>query len=528
MKSNYDIIIIGTGSGGSTIAKKLAETGKKILILERGGFIPKEKENWDAKEVVVNGRYRPKENWYDKDDNPFLPFIHYNVGGNSKVYGAAMFRFRESDFKEVEHYGGTSPAWPFGYETLAPYYDVAEKMYHVHGKRGADPTEPKTFMPYPLPPLPYEPLIKDLNTKMMQIGLHPFPLPMGVNLPQDKNENASPVVLENFDGFPDPTDSKADAQSSALNNALMSDNVTLVTHAYAEKLLTDESSKKIVAVVAIVEGEERIFSADIIIVACGAVNSAALFLRSANENHPNGLANSSDQVGRNLMLHHNGCLVAFTKKKNDCVFQKSLGLADFYHGADDSEFPLGEIQLMGRNDPDTILWMAEKIAPGKTYAELKEMTIDFWLTAEDLPSPGNRVTLRDDGAIKVEYSRTNYAAYEKLKEKLKQVFVQLGEIDTDYKDVQWGGYDLDVSGMSHQNGTLRFGNDPSESVLDPNCKTHDLENVYVVDASFFPSCGAFNPALTIAANALRVGEHIANNVMANEMEKKKTTVVVTM
>jgi choline dehydrogenase-like flavoprotein len=528
MKNSYDIIIIGTGSGGSTIAKQLAATGKRILILERGGFIPKEKENWDPKEVVVNGRYRPKENWYDKDDKPFLPFIHYNVGGNSKVYGAAMFRFRESDFKEVQHYGGTSPAWPFGYDTLAPYYDVAEKMYHVHGKRGVDPTEPKAAMPYPLPPLPYEPLIKDLNDKMMQIGLQPFPLPMGVHLPQDHNKNASPVVLENFDGFPDPTDSKADAQIAALNSALQSDNVTLLTHAYAEKLLTDESGKKVIAVVAMVEGEEKILGADIVIVACGAVNSAALFLRSANENYPNGLANSSGQVGRNLMLHHNGCLVAFTKKKNDCVFQKSLGLADFYHGADDSEFPLGEIQLMGRNDPDTILWMAEKIAPGKTYSELKEMTIDFWLTAEDLPSPDNKVTLRKDGAIKVDYTRTNYTAFEKLKEKLKQVFVQLGEIDEDYKNVQWGGYDLDVSGMSHQNGTLRFGTDPETSVLDLNCKTHDLENVYVVDASFFPSCGAFNPALTIAANALRVGEHIATNILINGMEKKKAEDKVTM
>ncbi|GAB2817452.1 GMC family oxidoreductase [Ferruginibacter profundus] len=529
MNNNYyDIIIIGTGSGGSTIAKKLSETGRKILILERGGFIPKEKENWDAKEVVVNGRYRPKENWYDKDDKPFLPFIHYNVGGNSKVYGAAMFRFRESDFAAVEHYGGTSPAWPFGYETLAPYYDIAEKMYHVHGKRGIDPSEPKTSMPYPLPPLPYEPLIKDLENKLVQIGLQPFPLPMGINLPQDHNKNASPVVLENFDGFPDPTDSKADAQSSALNSALMNDTVTLVTHAYVEKLITDKSGKKVIAVAAIIEGEEKILSADIIIVACGAVNSAALFLRSANDKHPYGLANSSGQVGRNLMLHHNGCLVAFTKKKNDCVFQKSLGLADFYHGANDSTFPLGEIQLMGRNDADTILWMAEKIAPGKTYDELKAMTIDFWLTAEDLPSPDNRVTLCEDGAIKVNYTRTNYTAYEKLKEKLKQVFVQLGEIDADYKDVQWGGYDLDVSGMSHQNGTLRFGNDPSQSVLDLNCKTHDLENVYVVDASFFPSCGAFNPALTIAANALRVGEHIADKVLGNETAKKKTAVVVTM
>lgn len=512
MTNHYEIIIIGTGSGGSTMAHKLASGGKKILILERGGFIPKEKENWDPHEVVTVGRYRPNDVWYDQENNPFKPFIHYNVGGNSKMYGAALFRFRESDFEEVKHFGGISPAWPFGYEELEPYYTQAEKLYSVHGKRGVDPTEPWTSTDYPLPPLQYEPLIKDLNSKLKSLGLQPFPLPMGVRLPQDYTQTEAPVMLENFDGFPDLTDSKADGQVMALRPALMNKNVTLVTHAYVERLETDPSGKKVTKVVANVKGEKIVFNADIVVVACGAVNSAALMLRSVNDKHPDGLANSSDQVGRNLMLHHNGCLVAFTKKKNDCVFQKSLGIADFYHGADDSLSPLGEIQLMGRNDPDTILWLAENLYPGKPYSELKEMTIDFWLTAEDLPSAENRVTLRNDGAIKVSYTKNNYTAYERLKKKLKQIFIQLGEIDPDYKDVQWNGYDLDISGMSHQNGTMRFGTDPTTSVLDLNCKAHDLENLYVVDASFFPSCGAFNPALTIAANALRVGDHILRRI----------------
>jgi choline dehydrogenase-like flavoprotein len=513
MTNHYDIIIIGTGSGGSTIAYKLAPTGKKILILERGGFIPKEKQNWDPHEVVTVGRYRPDEYWYDKDDKPFKPYIHYNVGGNSKMYGAALFRFRETDFKEVKHYGGTSPAWPFGYDTLEEYYTTAEKLYSVHGKRGIDPTEPPASVDYPLPPLAYEPLIKDLDKKLKQVGLKPFPLPMGIRLPQDYTATEAPVVLENFDGFPDPTDSKADGQVMCLRPALMNKNVTLLTHAYVEKLITNTKGDKITSVLVEVKGEKIIFNADTVILACGAVNSAALLLRSANETHPAGLANSSGQVGRNLMLHHNGCLVAFTKKKNDCVFQKSLGIADFYHGAYDSELPLGEIQLMGRNDTDTILWLAEKLFPGKTYEELKEMTIDFWLTAEDLPHADNRVTLREDGNIKINYTRTNYIAYEKLKEKLKEVFIKLGEIDSDYKETVWNGYDLDVSGMSHQNGTLRFGIDPSANVLDLNCKAHDLDNLYVVDASFFPSCGAFNPALTIVANALRVGDHLINNIL---------------
>ncbi len=526
MSNQYDIIIIGTGSGGSTMAYALAKTGKKILLLERGGFIPKEKQNWDPHEVVTVGRYRPNENWYDSEGKTFKPYIHYNVGGNSKMYGAAMFRFREKDFMETKHYGGVSPAWPFQYDLLEPYYTQAEHLYHVHGKHGIDPTEPPTNAAYLHGPLPYEPLIADLEMKMRTIGLRPFPLPMGVKLPQDYSKTETPVVLENFDGFPDLTDSKADAQTIALRPAMAKENITLMTHAYVEKLLTDQSGKKVSQVVALVKGERMLFTAGIVIVACGAVNSAALMLRSASDKHPQGLANSSGQVGRNLMLHHNGCLVAFTKKRNDCVFQKSLGLADFYFGDKDSPLPLGEIQLMGRNDPDTILWLAEKIAPGKTYDELKEMTIDFWITSEDLPSPDNRVTVREDGSIQVNYERNNYAAYEKLKERLKQVFVQLGEIDPDYKDVQWNGYDLDISGMSHQNGTMRFGTDPATSVLDINCRTHDVENLYVVDASFFPSCGAFNPALTIAANALRVGEHLVHDVLKVQPAKKEAAIAM--
>jgi choline dehydrogenase-like flavoprotein len=476
---------------------------------------------------VTKGRYRTPEEWYDKDDKPFKPFIHYTVGGNSKMYGAAMFRFRESDFENVKHYGGLSPEWPLKYNDYEPYYEQAEQLYSVHGQRGIDPSEPWATSGYPLPPLTYEPLIKDLEEQLKAIGLKPFPLPMGIKLPQDYTETEAPVVLENFDGFPDLTDSKADAQVTCLRPALRHKNITLLANAYVEKLLTSENGERVTEAVVIINGERMLFSANNFFIACGAVNSAALFLRSTNAKHPAGLANSSGQVGRNLMLHHNGCLVAFTKKKNDCVFQKSLGIADFYHGADDSEYPLGEIQLMGRNDPDTINWMGETLFPGKSYDELKHMSIDFWLTSEDLPSADNRVNLRPDGSIKVSYTRTNYTAFEKLKAKLKNIFDKLGEHDPDYKEVQWGGYDLDVSGMSHQNGTLRFGTDPLSSVLDINCKTHDLENVYVVDASFFPSCGAFNPALTIAANALRVGDHFINTqLMKREMATDTEPVMI--
>ena len=509
----YDIILIGTGIGGSTMATQLAKTGKSLLILERGGFIPKEKDNWDPQKVMVEGKYRPQEEWLDKNDKPFKPFIHYNVGGNSKVYGAALFRFRESDFEEVEHYGGFSPEWPLKYEAFEKYYTEAEKMYNVHGLRGVDPTEPPTEVPYPLPPLEYEPDIHSLVEKMKSLELHPFPLPMAFKFPQDMDKNEPPVVLENFDGYPDPTDTKSDGYNSGLKQVLHYPNVTLITHAYADRLETSEDGKTITRVLAHVNGKETHFEGGLVILGCGAVNSAALLLRSSNEKHPNGLANSSGQVGRNLMLHHNGCLVAFTKMKNRTVFQKSFGLADFYHHADNSALPLGEIQLMGKNDPETILFLGKDLFPGKTFEELREMAIDFWLTAEDLPIPENRVTLNPEGKIKVFYTPTNLGAYERLKNKLKEIFEKLGKLDERFKDTVWNGYNLDISGMSHQNGTLRFGIDPEKSVLDLYCKAHDVTNLYVVDASFFPSCGAFNPSLTIAANALRVSEHLINEVL---------------
>jgi choline dehydrogenase-like flavoprotein len=512
MNTRYDIIIIGSGAGGATLAYKLAPSGKKILILERGDYIPKEKENWDPHQVFTKGRYRTTEQWFDKDDNPFRPYTHYAVGGNTKMYGAALFRLRESDFQETQHFGGISPAWPLSYEEFEPYYTEAERLYSVHGERGTDPTEPKSSAGYPFPPIEPEPSMKELYDSIRSLGYKPFPLPIGVRLGEKGKNGSSPVRLGNFDGFPDPTEAKADAQVVSLRQALAGPNVTLLTRAHVDQLKTDKSGKRISVVEVTRDGEKVAFEGDIIVLAAGAVNSAAILLRSHNYLFPHGLANTSGLVGRNYMLHQNGCVINFSRKPNSAEFQKSFSISDFYHSADDAAFPLGTIQLMGKNDPDTVLGLAKDHFPEKTFNELSRHSIDFWITSEDLPDRKNQVTIRKDGSIKTIYHVNNREAYHRLKRKLYEILDGLAERDDLFKNSVRLGYDLGVSGVSHQMGTLKFGNDPKNSVLDPNCKAHDFDNLYAVDASFFVSSGAFNPSLTIMANALRVGRHLLERV----------------
>lgn len=527
--THYDYIIIGTGAGGATLAMKLAPTGKSILILERGDFIPREKENWDAIEVFTKGRYRTQEKWYDANDQPFEPFTHYCVGGNTKMYGAALLRLREKDFEEVKHAGGTSPAWPIRYSDLEAYYTEAEKIYSVHGLRNSDPTEPHSTEAYPFPPVPAETSMAELFSEIKNLGYRPFPIPIAVRLGDEDGTAKSPVRLSNFDGFPDLTEAKADAHVVALKEAMMYPNVTLRTGAYAEKLITDPSGKKIDKVIVKFAEQSVEFSAETFVVACGAINSAALFLRSANAQHPNGLSNGSGQVGRNYMVHNNGALIAVSEKYNNAQFQKHFGITDFYYGSTDFDFPLGTIQLMGKSDPDTLLDLCKAIYPEKSFEELSSHSVDFWLTTEDLPLSENRVTLREDGSIRISYTPNNRESYERLKQKLKDIFNLLGERNPEWKQTRFVGYDLGVSGVSHQNGTLRFGTDPATSVLDPNCKTHEIDNLYVCDASFFPSCGAVNPSLTIMANALRVGEHLIekySQVRKGENQSVKSTQLV--
>lgn len=506
MADHYDVIIIGTGAGGGTLAHQLAPSGKKILLLERGGFLPKERENWDTKAVYVDKRYQAHETWHHNGE-PFRPEIHYWVGGNTKMFGAALFRLREADFGEIKHAGGVSPAWPLSYADFAPYYTRAERLYHVHGQRGLDPTEPPTQDPYPFPPLKHEPRVQQLKDDLEKLGYHPFPLPLGVRLGDDKPYPQAPTHLSTFDGYPDPSESKADAHVIGIKPALEYPNVTLLTGRFVERLETDARGHKVTKVVVKHEGKSETYSADTVVVSAGAANSAAILLRSASSKHPQGLANSSGLVGRNYMCHQNSTFLAISKEPNDSIFQKTLVMSDFYGPSADWEYPMGLIQMLGKVDEVLMAFETPQPLGNMTYAEMARHSLDFWLQSEDLPDPNNRVRVNAKGEIELAYTKNNLEAHQRLIAKLESLLTHIGchqhMVPIDY----YLGTKFPFN-LSHQAGTLKFGPDPQTSVLDLNCKAHDLENLYVVDASFFPSVGAVNPSLTIIANAIRVGDHL--------------------
>src|SRR5438034_1620098 len=220
MATRYDVAIIGTGAGGGTLAYALAPTGKKILVLERGDYLPREKDNWDTRAVNLEGKYATKEVWRDRDGRELHPHTNYYVGGNTKFYGAALFRLRREDFGEVKHDGGVSPAWPIAYEDLEPYYTRAEQLYHVHGERGADPTDPPAGAPYPHPPVSHEPRIQQLADDWARLGRRPFHVPLGVMLDEANPRKSACIRCATCDGHPCLVNAKSDAQVVCVDRAL--------------------------------------------------------------------------------------------------------------------------------------------------------------------------------------------------------------------------------------------------------------------------------------------------------------------
>jgi choline dehydrogenase-like flavoprotein len=461
-------------------------------VHERGDFVPQEDENWDPGAVWKRLRYQTSERWLDEEGREFRPYTHYNVGGNTKFWGCVLYRLRREDFQAVEHADGVSPAWPIDYETLEPYYERAERMYEVHGEQGSDPTDPPRG-PYPHPAVPHAPAMAEIVEALKRQGLHPSALPLGMR-------NGC-ILCNTCNSFACKLHAKSEAEVCGIRPAMARPNMSLWTNACATRILTDPSGRRIEAVDVDRGGRTVRVRAAIVIVACGAVNSAALLLRSASDTHPDGLANSSGLVGRRYMAHLATMMQGFHPfRPNTTVFQKTVAINDFYFRGPRTAYPLGQIQSQGR----THGVMAQIVVPWIplwAYDAWVSRGVDWLVMSEDLPRVENRVGVGRDGRIRLHYRPNNVAPHRRLVKETARILRRLGF----WLVVR---HSHGSRNTTHQCGTIVFGSDPRESVLDPYCRAHDVPNLFVVDASFFPSSAAVNPGLTIAAQALRVADHI--------------------
>jgi len=502
VRKSYDAVIIGAGVGGGAVANRLAEAGAKVLVIERGTRLPREADNWSVKAVFHDKRYATKETWRDRDGQEFVPSTYYYVGGNSKFFGTATVRFRAEDFDDLEHESGVSPAWPISYADLSPYYDVAERLMGTHGTAGMDPCEPPRSSPMPHEAIGHEPEIQVFDTKLRNMGLKPFPLPVAVDL----HPGGKCIRCRTCDGFACKLGAKNDAEVRLIDPALATGNVDLVLETLVHRLVTDDTGRKVTGIEVEQKGEKRIIHGELFVSSAGAINSAAILLRSANAKHPKGLGNnSSDQLGRNYMAHNNTAMMAVDPlRKNNVVFQKTLCVNDFYLANSVKPYPLGNVQGLGKLQGGMLTANVRGV-PEWLMDWFARRSVDWWIMSEDLPVPDNRVTIDNDGKIRLSYTPNNLKSHGELVKHWTKLMRAMG-----YPIVITQKMDIKVA--MHQCGTARFGTDPAKSVLDPFCRVWDVDNLYVVDASFLPSSTAVNPSLTIVAQAARTADHIVRDV----------------
>jgi len=495
MIKNPDVLVIGSGIGGATLAHRLVERGLNVTILERGGYLPVEKENWEVDAIFFKKRYVPRETWLDRKGKLFRPGNYYYVGGSSKLFGGTMLRLREKDFAELEHADGVSPAWPITYEELAPYYDLAERLYLVHGDVGTDPTEPREIPPYPYPGLPNEPAIEQVASALRKQGVHPFALPLAVQ----RHQGGACIRCKTCDGFPCKVHAKTDAEVAAIRPALATGRLELKTNSKVTRILLSADGRRAEAVEYQTNGSIEKLHAPIIVLAASAVNSAALLLQSACDKAPKGVANSADVVGRYYMTHVNTALMSVGWNINPTQFQKTICINDYYFGDAEFKYPMGNIQSLGKLQSGMIV-ANQQFLPKSISGMLAARSVDWWIMSEDLPERENRVVLQGS-QIRLNYTENNPTGHKEL-------------VGRSLSLMRGSGFKLNITkhfpvSVSHQCGTVRFGNDPTTAALNEYCRTYDHDNLFVVDSSFFPASGAVNPALTIAAMGIRVADHIA-------------------
>jgi choline dehydrogenase-like flavoprotein len=485
-----DLIIIGSGVGGASLAASLAPSGLKILILEKGERILPSPEARDDVAIFRRGHFAPTETWMGSDGTPFIAGNYYAVGGNSKFFGGVMYRYREADFLPRPHLQGASPGWPLRYADLDPWYGKAETLFKVRGTIGEDPTEPAHSSSYAYPPVPDEPVMRKVRDRLKRAGAHPSSLPLAIDIDTWLAEGKT-----GWDAFPNTGKGKIDAESGPLADALLHSNVRLETGSEVLRLETDAAGKQVVAAIVRRNGTEQRLTARGFAVAAGAIQSAALLLRSANAAHPTGLANGSDQLGRNFMNHNSSAMLTIDPRmRNTSVYQKTLSFNDFYNTDPETGCPLGNVQGLGRITAP-ILKANMPILPMPIARLVSAYAFGWFLQSEDLPSPDSRVMVRD-GQIVMHWHRSNMAAHEALIARTKAVMKRAG-----FPIVLVHTFGRRTT--SHQCGTARLGRDSATSVVGLDLRSHQVGNLWITDASVLPTSAAVNPALTVCALVLR-------------------------
>lgn len=497
--NNIDYLIIGSGIGGATLAYALAPSGAKIVILERGEHLQDSDQTRSLKAIFKDGVFRPAEKWLDAKGRSFSPGNFYNVGGNSKFYGGVMYRYRASDFHARQLPEGETVEWPFDYNELEPWYGMAEALYQVRGANGIDPTDPPRSTEFPFGPVPYEPQLEDAAERLRGLGLHPSPLPLSVDVDTWLARSQTP-----WDGVPDTHTGKIDAETGPLDKALSYPNVSLITGASVSRLETDAEGRCITGVHFDIKGVSKTLSADRVVLAAGAVNSAILLQRSKHPKRSGGLANSSGAVGRYFMNHNTTAMITYDLRKGwKTIHSKVFAINDFYENDPETGLPLGNVQQLGKISAPVLaanipIWM-----PQWLLQWFCNRAVDWYAMSEDFPSPDSRVYPLEEKIV-LDWRPSNVKGHKMLVKRMRETFRKAG-----YQIILTKPFGN--KSPSHQCGTVRMGLDPKTAPLDPYCKAYDHHNLWVVDASFLPSSAAVNPSLTIAAQALRVGQKLLSD-----------------
>ncbi|MCZ6760913.1 MAG: GMC family oxidoreductase [Gemmatimonadetes bacterium] len=513
---HWDAVVIGTGFGGSMTAYKLVNAGLSVLMLERGDWVVRDESSWDSRAILIDQKYKsatPYEtnHWIGKK----LVYPNDVVGGSSVFYGAASLRLRVEDFDAGLKFGADIPhalqgaTWPICYDDLAPYYDEAEKLLDVHGVAGVDPNEPPRATGYASEPPAFSRPARLIAQAGETLGLHPFPIPLAINF-GDSSDRTTCIQCMTCDLFPCKIAAKNDLAVTVLPSC-ESRGATIKTNTVAASLAINKGKVTGVHCLDTQTYEQFLVECDLCVVSCGAIASPALLLASGlGESGLNG-----KHIGRHLMRHCSGIAIGlFPATTNpEQVFHKQVAFTDFYLGHPDGLDPPGPWGMMQglQVPPPEYMTGAAPFPVGQLGAATCKFHIYLLCIAEDLPNPNNRVTLSNSKTdqygqpikqVTHKYDQRDLAARRGLYRQAMRVLKAAGAKMRVRKP---------INTFSHAQGTCRFGNDPNLAVLDQNCQFFGVPNLYVVDASFMPTSAGVNPSLTIAANALRVGEHLVEN-----------------